>query len=249
INKDTLHSFHPFDMEDIYVVAFEIFTENILFIQTKNTVTKISNRTLNKIIQAYRQETDSLIYDPQDYLTEGIENQSLTSEFLQRVLGLNDSPQYGFLHCDRLGLYLEFSNGILCGFQPSDGLNRWAKDLKLLNPKYLERYFNEAAKYWGNNQSKVTNEVNAQAEAWADTVNSIKNQYCELHTTPSGSINFVNLLVAHYGKYITIDDFLEINHGRYQALELTKTGAKFKVAQMIYKSDGIRITNAYLDTD
>lgn len=247
ISKDTLHSFHPFDLEEIYVVAFEIFTENIIFIQAKNTVTEISNKTLNKIIQAYRQETNSLIYDPQDYLTQGIENQSLTSEFLQRVLHLNDSPEYGYLYCDRLGLYLEFSGGILCDFRPSDGLNKWAKDLKSLNPKYLEQYFTEAGKYWGNNHSKIQNEVNQQAEAWADTPRSIQNQYCYLHKNDSGTINFVNLLVAHYGKYMTVDDFLEINHGRYQTLELTSEGSIFKVAKMIYESDGTSIIKAYLD--
>ena len=155
INKDTLHSFNISDNDCLYSVAFEIFTENIVFIQTTNNITEITKSVLNKILSGHRKESNLGIYDPQDYLTEGIENKSLTSEFLKRVLNLSDSPTYGYLHCDRLGLYLEFTNGILSDFQPSDGLNKWAKEIKKLNPQYLERYFTEAGKYWGNNHSKI----------------------------------------------------------------------------------------------
>lgn len=249
LNKDTLHAFITSKTDGIYCAAFEIFTENVIFIQTKNHITEISKSALNKILSEYREETNSGIYDPQDFLTDGIENESLTSEFLKRVLNLSDSPKHGYLHCDRLGLYLEFSNGILCDFQPSDGLNKWAKDIKALNPKYLERYFTEAGKYWGKNQKKIQNEVNAQADGWANTVESLKNQYCNLHTTDSGTINFVNLLVAHYNKSISTDDFLELNHGRYQTLKLDHKGGRFKVGKMIYESDGKFITHAYLDTN
>lgn len=219
-NPDMVHTYINFDFggpKVIHAVVFEIFTSKIIFVSTINEIDRLSRSDVDRYLKNFDVEE---VFDPlttEGIFEDGISNKSLSSEYLSRTLGLNDIVQNGVLSSDRLGLHLYFINGILTDIQTSDGLNQWAKDWKKLNPEFIEGYQKEAEHYWGKSQTReILREINAQAEAWADLPFPDKNPYCDLHKSIFGNVNYVNVLMAHYQKDISLSEFLNLNKGRYK---------------------------------
>lgn len=232
---------------DIQAVIFEIFTSNIIFVSTKNSVKSLSAKQVKDYLKKYNVNNEFDSVTSQGILEDGIENESLKINYLQRVLELNDNTPNGILFSNRLGLYLHFNNGILTDFQSADGLNQWAKHWNELNPKFIESYEKEAVKYWGaSNFQKITNEINVQSNAFADTPSSLENPFCEFHKTSFGNINFFNLLIAHHDSKVNLSEFLEINHGRFEELKSQNDLKRYKVGGFIYEfSSDNQIINTY----
>lgn len=203
---------------DIYAVVFETFTRNIIYVGTKETESGVDPNKLKFFLKNLTDEElfDSLHIDT--VLTNGVENKSLTIEFLARVLGLEDTEPSGVYFSDKLDMYLHFNDGVLVDFQPSDGLNEWAKWLKNANPALVKSYESNARRFWGNNNKQVLNEVNVQASAFSGVPKSFQNEFIPLHKDASGLVNYHMLLVSHYGQKITLPEFLTINHGRHEKL-------------------------------
>ena len=182
-------------------------------------------------------------------MDSGIKNRSLDVTFLSRVLNIEDSSPNGVFYVERIDLYLYFLNGNLVDYQSSSGLNEWAKVWKSINPSVLEDYQKWAQTYKGNDMSSVIEEINAQAEAWASVPEGWHNKYVKLHSTKLNTVNFVMLMVCHYGKPITLDYFLKINLGRYKMIESKSGVKKFKVDRFIYEfNDQGYLLDCYLST-
>lgn len=246
-HPDTLQGF--FHEGPIKCIAFEVFTKNVVFVMTDTKTTTLSKERIDKICKGYDPSIELDNFMAQELLKDAIENQSFSVEFLSRVLELNDNGSNSVLYSDKLGLYLYFSNGFLEDFQSADGLNASAKSLKDLNPKLFERYQKEAAFYWGNDIKKVLKEVNMQIDALYDTSKTISTKYSDLHKTPQGNINYVNLLIAHTNKKVSLSDFLDINHGRYKEIKDSQEPKKFRVNNFMYQSDGELITSVSIIND
>lgn len=238
-HPDQVHTmFGDFEAEDtVKHVVVEIFTSNIVFVMTK-PLKKLGWRDVNQFLNKHDIKSIFRDYTVEDILKTGIENQSLDITFLSRVLNIKKPALWGIFSVPSIGYDLFFNGGILEHFTPLDGLNCWAKMWKEINPQLAKDYFDQAAKYWGNDNVNALLEVNMQANAFASTPNGVKNAFTYLHQTEYGLIDYAILVLTHYDISMTLDDFKIVNRGRYE--EVTKDSdnnqlSYYQVGYYVYK--------------
>lgn len=86
------------------------------------------------------------------------------------------------------------------------------------------------------NEYDAYQEVNKQTDALRGTPQAVNNPFLDLHYTPQNNISFFNILITHYGRPCSLEEFLFMNKGRYQG-----TGNNtYRVGHFIYSfnSDG-----------
>lgn len=219
-HPDQIHTyFGEFDLDaDIQIIILEVFTKNIVFVQTKNTIKTLRKNKVDQFLKNFNwiEEYDSVTAE--DILKEGIANKTLRVDFLARVLDIRDADENGVFYVENLGKYLYFNNGFLTDYSSADGLNTWTRSWKEINPDFIGLYESTARRYWGNNHKKISAEINLQAEAYANVPGGLLNEFLALHKTPFDTINFVMLMACHYDEAITLEEFKTINYGRYEEL-------------------------------
>lgn len=230
---------------DISNVIVEVFSRNIVFVLTKDTVTKLDKKRVDNYLRNFTVKNVFNSYTSESILEDGIENKSLKIGFLARVLNIEDPEQNGMIFVESLGLYLFFIDGYLVNFQSSDGLNEWAKFWKDRNTNLFSSYEKTAKLYWGNDINKVIEEINIQADSWAKIPQAMDNEYITLHKTKFGTVNFTMLLVCHYNHGLSFYDFTTINHGRYKEIGV----GKYKVDKFAYEfsEDGVLLKSYLAD--
>ncbi|MEX1014186.1 MAG: hypothetical protein WDZ80_03435 [Candidatus Paceibacterota bacterium] len=197
----------------IVTIVFKAFTDEVICVLTDDTVESLSKREVNNYLSDFNLEDEFDSYTIENTLNNGIKNQSLSKKFISEIFGLpvtNNSLVVG-----QIGYELHFNDSVLVDYNSSDGLNKWAKMWKNEHPSTYRDYKKAASKYW-NNESRIINEINIQAEAFANVPGGNQNEYIPLHRSPDGTINFKMLMVAHYNQKITLDEFKLINRGRYE---------------------------------
>lgn len=236
---ESLHCYIPRNWNPessaIQMILVEAFTRNIVCVKTLKSVSRLTDSMVKAVMKYFdlKEEYSSVVVA--DVLTRGIENRSLSIGFLARVLNIQEPSQNGVFYVESLGLYLYFNNGVLVDFSPSDGLNQWAKHWNSLNPAFIAKYEALARTYWGDNRSKVIQEVNVQAEALTNVPDTFNNEYADLHRTEHDTVNWFMLLATHYTMPITLPLFLDINHGRYDPIS-EELGA-YQAGKFIYRFD------------
>ena len=211
-----IHTFHNSykKRSNIDIVAFEVFTNNVVFMLVKDKFKKPTDRALRKFLRnfKYSEEYDSIFI--RDYLLEGIANKSLNIEFLSKVLNIpKDNPNAEIL-VKKLDVKLFFVNGYLASFKLTNDLEEWARHLKNINKDIIANYARLSKKYWIDDYEMIFNEVNIQSEAFANTPSGYKNEFINLHRGEFNTINFLMLLVCHYNQKLTEYQFQNCNHGR-----------------------------------
>lgn len=201
--------------EKIKAVIFEIFTRNVVFILVDTKVTFITDKDVQKHLGDFSVNKEFTSLRINNTLSEGIENETLNIEFLSRVLNLKDAAPNGMFYSEKIKTYLYFTNGILTNFQYDDGLFPWAKHLQKVNKTVYKKLADLANKYWPDNPFQAQKEINIQCEAWASIPDAYGNEYLHLHGTENGGANLHMLRVCHYGFSINLEQFMELNHGRY----------------------------------
>ena len=216
-NQDQTYSYlGDFDQNfQVSVVVVEVFTDNIIFVLADPTKGPLNKNKVDYFMRNFSVKEEFNSSQAETILTDGIQNQSLTIDFLARVLRIKDSSSDGVFFVESLGLYLYFNDGILTDYSAADGLNTWSRRWKEINPNFIGTYERQAAQYWGNRSDKIAKEINAQAEAWANIPHPHINEYLPIHTNRNGLVNYAMLEVCHYNKVIDFDQFEAINHGRY----------------------------------
>lgn len=221
-------------------VFFEIFTDKIVFIKTNDTITELSFEMINEFIKAVEYRSRKSAFD---ILTDGIKEKNLSLEYLAKVLNINDPKPNGRHLIEKIGYYLNFSNGYLTSFDSADGLNKYAKE----DQKESPAYFSQCKKYaqtFLTNSDDVTYELNTQAEAAVNIpINEDFKKNAELHRNSFGTINWYNLLICHHGKKVKLDDFLQINKGRYEELNSNSNNRRFRVNHFIYEFSDADLVN------
>lgn len=228
-HPDQIHIFlGTFDPHgDIRQVAVEVFTKNVVFVLTKPSISFLSPSTVRTFMEdfVWGEQYDSLITD--SILDEGITRKSLSVAFLARVLDISEPAANGVFYVEKLGKYLYFNNGCLTAYSAADGLNKWARMWREISPEYLGRYELAACRYWANDMQKITEEINLQATAFSNVPAGFLNKFIQYHTTEFETVNFVMLMVCHYNKTITLGEFENINHGRYELLDTNDSNKVF----------------------
>ena len=225
---------------DIQAVGVEIFTDNIVFVETAKSVTALNKKGVARFLRDFdlKETFDSV--KANEILQEGIENRSLDIAFLARVLNIKDPKPGGIHFAEALDLNLYFTNGYLVEFQSSNGLNEWANLFNKPGYSFVQRYREVAKLYWGDNNREINDEVNLQATAAANVPNVMQNKFIELHRDEDGLINFYMLLVCHYNQEISLQQFLKLNHGRYTEMPVDEESyanetRKYRLGMFIYE--------------
>lgn len=228
INSLTWHfGYQPAQVETIFTIdpqskvsniALEIFTRNIVFVMTDKKTTFITERDIKKCMGDYSvtKHYDSIRI--KDVLEEGIETESLTVEFLARVLNMPNVSRNGMFYSNKIKTYLYFTNGLLTNYQYDDGFSHWAKHLQKANKTVYDRISKGAYKYRSGDDFQIQKEINIQSEAWGSIPEAFGNEFIPLHTYENGLVNLHMIRVTHYGYPITMNSFQELNFGRYQVI-------------------------------
>lgn len=205
--------------DKIHYVGFELFTRNIAFVLTSNETTYLKDQDIKKFLGDF---SVTKYFDTQKIaaaLTDGIEYNSMPVQFLAKVLKLENVSENGMFYAHKLDAYLYFRDGFLSDFHFDDGLFPGAKSLSQFNRPIFDWISGLAYKYWPNDPFQAKKEINIQCEAWASIPNAFNNKYIPLHKTENGGANLHMIRVCHYGHPINIEQFKEINHGRYVIAE------------------------------
>lgn len=205
----------------IFAVALEIFSRNVIFVLTNEKKTFLLEKEVNKFLKnlSVRKEFDNLRVN--DELIQGVDNGTLSIDFLAKVLNLRNVSRFGMFYSDQIKTYLYFTDGILTDFHFDDGLFPYAKHLEAVNKTVFNYISSLAYKYWPANDFNAQREINIQCEAWANIPEAFGNEFISLHRTENGGANLHMIRVCHYGYPIDNEQFCIINHGRYQVLEQT----------------------------
>lgn len=200
----------------IHYVGFEMFTRNIAFVLTSTDTTYLTEKDINKFLGDFSLTKYFNTQKVVEALTDGIEHDSMPVEFLAKVLKLDNISKNGMFYAQKIDAYLYFIDGFLTDFHFDDGLFPGAKSLSQFNKPVFDRIYDLAYKYWPNEPFQAKKEINIQCEAWASIPNASKNEYAPLHETENGGVNLHMIRVCHYALPITLEQFKEINHGRYK---------------------------------
>jgi len=234
--NQTITYFGDFDQNfDVVDVIIEIFSCNIVFVLTKDTVIELEKNKVDYFLRDLEFSNEFGGINSTDILQSGIENKSFSIEFLSRVLNLNNANPNGIFYAISIDLYLSFKDGLLIDFISADGLSNWARHYKQLNPDFIFNIEKTATKFWGDEKSKIINEINIQCDALSNIPHFLDNEYLKLHETDFGSTNYFMLLVCHYNHEISLSQFIEINHGRYKTYTSSNSLIKFGLDRFIYE--------------
>lgn len=215
-NSEEFYTYNDFDLKDskVFIVIFKSFSDKIICVLTEDTVESIEQKDVDNYLINFNLKDDFDSYDVESTLEDGVKNKSLSKEFLSEVFNNPISDNDSFVAV-KIGYELHFKNGVLYSYNPSDGLNKWAKSWKNEMPERYRKYYNEASQYQ-TNETDILKELNAQADAFANTPDGVRNEYIKFHTNDNGIVNYKMLLVGHYNQTMNIDEFKLINKGRYE---------------------------------
>jgi len=202
----------------IQAIGLEIFTENIAFIVAKKSTLEITKSDVDMFMEEFDYDFEYDITNVEDIFAEGIQNQSLSSDYLAKVLNIKKPIDNEIIYVDKFEVNLYFINGLLASYKFAGKLGKWARHFRKINPNFVDKYVRVSKLFWNENLDKIYKEVNVQLESLANLSQGLKNEFIPLHRTPHNTINFYMILICHYGKDSTIDEFMDINYGRFKKL-------------------------------
>jgi hypothetical protein len=241
LHQDTVFSFwhEPSynESRDISFAILEVFSKNVVCVAMHDKIRSINKYELNIFLDKLEDDSIYDSYNVEAVLRKSIENRSLTSEFLTRVLKLKYTTPNGIFFSEKLDKYLFFTEGVLTDYRLSDGLDVWAKRWKQIRPDLLASQQVTASYYWGSNHRAILAEVNRQADAWANIPQAANNEFVELHRNNFGAVSFEMLQVCHYKKPMKLQDFVVANYGRCKMILSNENAYVYKCGNFSYKFD------------
>lgn len=210
-----IYTIHSFNSNKISALGFKTLTKNPEFVLAENKC-KISYSDVSKAIKGIDWDFEYSDLNVEDILQEGIDYENFDLHFVKSILDLTKEDK-DLYKSQKLGLYLQFENGILIGFTSSEWENSSTKWLKDINQNMVENMVREAKKHQ-RNEIEAMQEVNNQTKALMNVPEAMKNEFLSLHKNEYGNYNFYNLVIAHYTQECNQDDFLFMNKGRYKKI-------------------------------
>lgn len=152
-------------------------------------------------------------------LQSGIENKSIKQSFLENVFSkqsINNKLTGG-------GYNFHFSNGILVNFTSGDGYNSHVKDWF---GKMLPMFYEEAVKFYGNDEDVIKLEINLQADCYATIPTDILKGTPTLKTFSysNGAVNYIAIATYYDSINIELNTFLNSTHGEYEIIANLENG-------------------------
>ncbi|MBU8893296.1 MAG: hypothetical protein KOO66_10990 [Bacteroidales bacterium] len=232
-HPDQVHIAITFDSKITSNIGVKIFTKEPVFVMTEDKIKSINLSTvqteLNKIDWSFEYSSSNI----ESILEQGIENKSLTLDYLKSVTTLTSKGD-DIYFAKEIDLLLQFENEILVTFGSTDGLNAASKWLKSINFEIFESMLTEAQSFH-ESLDEAIEEINCQCSALHAIPDAMENEFIDSHINTFGNINFYNLYAAHYASdsEISKNEFLLVNNGRILLL----TDFKFVVDGFTYQFD------------
>jgi len=216
-NSDQFYTYDDFSVKGskVFIVVFKVFTDDIIFAVTEDTVSSINKTDVQIFLVDFNQKKEFGSYEIENTLADGVKNKSLSKKFLSEIFDSNSNKNDESIIAIEIGYELNFSNGVLKSYNTTDGLNKWGRMWKNELPSTYRKYLN-IAKMYSDKQADIINEINIQADAFARTPQGVQNEYLKFHSNADGTVNYKMLLVAHYDEEISLSQFKKINIGRYE---------------------------------
>lgn len=205
-----------FDSNKISVLGFKALTKKLVFVLAENK-SKISFSDVTKAVSGVDWEFEYSDLNVEDILQDGIDYENFDLDFVQSILDLTKEDK-DLYKSKKLGLYLQFDNGILSAFTSSEWENSSTKWLKRINQDMVDSMVKEAKQYQ-RNEIEAMHEVNNQTKALMNVPEAMKNEFLPLHENEKGNFNFYNLVITHYTQDCIQDDFLFMNRGRHKQID------------------------------
>jgi hypothetical protein len=215
-------------------IIFEKFSGNLIAVLTKTECNKLNDNMINEFLQNYSFDQEFDITKCIDTLETGIEDGNLSFSFLDTVMDLEKQEGNNVYLSKKWQLLLTFENDILISFSYADGIEKWARYFKNLNPALYSTYFKILSLYRGDDEIGKKRELNFQFDALASIPKSINNPYIPIHTQ-DGIINFVMLNVCHYDASITLEQFIDINYKRFNVINQSDDATILRLNNFIYQ--------------
>ncbi len=229
--KNHIYTVNTFDSKEFHCLGFKTLSKELIFVLAKSPETKISFSDVSKAISQIDWGFEYSSLNVEDILNEGIDLENLDLEFLKSVLDLKFEDD-NLYRSERLGLYLQFNNGVLKAIASSGWDNSSTKWLNDVNSLMVKRMLEEATLYQ-NNKIEAMEEVNKQADSLLNIPSAVQNEYISFHQKKNGNVNYYNLLITHYDQYCDLDEFLFMNKGRYKKID----ERTFEVGRFTYYFD------------
>lgn len=228
-----IYTIHTFDSDKISVLGFKTLTKKLEFILAENK-SKISFSDVSKAVKGIDWDFEYSDLNIEDILQEGIDYENFDLNFVKSIMNLTKEDKELY-KSEKLGLYLQFENGILKAFTSSEWENSSTKWLKDINEPMVENMVKEAKQYH-RNEIEAMEEVNRQTKALMNVPEAMKNEFLSLHENRNGNFNFHNLVIAHYTQECNQDEFLFMNKGRFNKID----ESVFEVGKFKYEFDNNR---------
>lgn len=229
IPRNHIHIVFGFDSMNIECIGFKTLSKELVFVLAKKDSGTILMSDINDLKKRIDWDFEYSSLNVEDILKDGIELENFDFDFLSSVIDLQPDGKDTY-RSDQLGLYLQFENNILKAFASSDWDNSATKWLRNLNDTMVKSMTMEA-ELFHSNKIDIVEEVNEQSNALLEIPNGVANEFLEIHRTVYGNINFYNLLIAHYEKDCTIDEFLFVNKGRFTTVDENT----FEIGNFLYR--------------
>jgi len=214
---EQVHTVFAVDSLDIECLGVKVFTSQLVYVLAKDkkrTITyPMAKKALGKIDWNFEYSEHFL----DTMFEDGIVSGSFTLDFLKSVVNLEKQNDWLYLAPD-LQVYLSFNGeNILESYSSSEWAQPEAKWLQKINSEMYDGYYKDALK---NHKEEISamEEVNLKCRAIWKTPEATNNVFVPLHSSSSGTVNYYNLMVAHYNERVDIGEFKMVNKGRFTML-------------------------------
>lgn len=228
--RNHINIIHTFNSNKFYCLGVKSLSKELIFILVKDKEVTPLFSDVSKEMNKIDWESVYSSHDIEYILNDGIDANNLTKMFLKSVIPDFKSIDENKYKSNQLGLLFFFNNDILIKFCSSGYDNASTKWLKKLNISLYKQMLKEAIFYQGN-EPDAMKEMNILSDSIRGIPKASTNEFLYLHKTKNNNINYYNVLVTHYNKECTLDEFVFMNKGRYKQTDFNK----YEVGYFIYE--------------
>ncbi|MBK7683071.1 MAG: hypothetical protein KA347_00580 [Bacteroidia bacterium] len=216
--NNRIHIVHIFNSSALSCIGFKTFTKELIFVLIKESNKNVTINDITKEVNKIDWSDEYSSLNIEDILNEGIVQKSFDFNFLKSTIKDLSVDGENLFKSEKLGLYFQFENELLIAHASLGWDSIATKWLRNLNINMVKKMIDEANLYQSN-EIDVYEEVNNQCESLLKIPNAIQNEFIPLHMKENSNINFYNLLIAHYTRNCSIQNFLLMNKGRIKQID------------------------------
>lgn len=118
-HEDQVHTFFGCSEAEsgVDIVVVEVFSTNIIFVLTKNSVLNLNHNEVNDFMKDFDYNFEYENIRVKEILLSGIENKSFKIGFLCKIFGIDSNLWNDYIFFEKIGVHAFFINGYLAAFK------------------------------------------------------------------------------------------------------------------------------------